>query len=400
LEFPPGTYAFVYLGGGVKQDKLSTQQLLGQTSGLTEVSQDFFVGDRGGGGLLGPLVVFDPIPELIPKLTFSGAVASTETGLEIGFAPTTYKNLVPDNFFGSHAYDLAAETESSGSQLPFKRTDFERVINDAVIAEETKIQWRKFPPARADSFADVQSIQSAYLNGLLKDRMLFFTTTIPGFFFARVKTAYSILNPFGTLALPPIVSTPAGAVAQKVQISFVNGNKVDTTRLPSLNTRPVGTGSIRIQIIKVDCPPGTGPGAPQTTPSPSTPSAPASVQCNLLLEKRIPNTQKQLNNVVFSAVYTLNPPPGRFDDGTLKTVQISMSVEDIEKLKAIGLTWSGDGPAIAQDGNKNQFKISGTIKGLASGQVVNWILVITSRANAGTGDWKRDGTCTFAVQGV
>jgi hypothetical protein len=414
FEFPPGTYAFTYLGGAVRQDRLTKEQLYGEPSTgiLTGSWTDYFVGNEGAGIVQGPYFVLDP-DDRTARTPFNAPLVSTEIGLEIGFAPISYVNLIPTDFFTKHAYDPSGEIGNAGVELPFKRIDFNAQLTQAIIIEENKIQWKKFPTIDGNK-SDSTILQKNYIEGLLKNRMIAFTTNTAGFFFARVKTAYSILNFFNTLIMPPVQNTPIRPTSlNKALVSFSNVSSNGTPK-PFIDARPVGSGSIRIQVAKVEC----TPDAPaQPPPSPTTPSPPASLACTGFRETRTPSQQVFSNGASFAAVYDIVPSVIP-NDGELKSAQIGMSAEDYNGLAAIGLRWDINAPIFNGDGTRNDvpgqsthpgtlslpqqrlFVINGTIKNLSPGQVVSWKLQLLTRDNGGKGNWVKRGECTFTLTGA
>jgi hypothetical protein len=410
FEFPPGTYAFAYLGGAVRQDRVTKEQVYGETPTdmLIGPWTDYFVGNEGGGVVQNPYYILDP-EDRNNRTPFGSPMVSTEIGLEIGFAPNSYVNRVPTDFFTRHAYDPSGEVGNPGVELPFKRIDFDGELQ-AVVNEESKIQWKQFPIVDG-SKADATAIQRNYLEGLLKNRMITITTNTPGFFFTRIKTAYSILNFFNTLIMPPVQNAPIRPASFNKAIVMFSSDK----RL-FINARPVASGSIRIQATKVECTPDPPVKPP---PPPEIPGPPASERCTGLRETRTPSQQEFQNEFSFLALYDIVPSVIP-NDGELKSAQIGMNNEDYNKLLAIGLKWVINAPIFNGDGSRNDqvngspprkpggaevdpkrlFKLQGTIKNLSPGQVVSWTLQLLTRENSGKGNWIKRGECSFTITGA
>jgi hypothetical protein len=280
-EFPAGNYAFVYVGGGFKQDRLSKGQAHGEdTEDLVQGAfQDYWVGNEGNGGSNGPFYVQNTF-NLDLRLPIETALSTTETGLEIGFAPANrYERLLPDDYFEEHAYDPTYEVGNNNVELPNTRNDFDGLSAD-VIADENKITWHKFPTLN-ETNRDLSNMQNKYLQGPVNRRMINIKTTTPGFFFARVKTAFSAYNFYGTLIMPPVVRMklrPASESKANIrllnpkapapQITNVVGGPATAIAGPLIsafnNAVPIASGSVSIQVVKVD-PPTTEPVAANIT---------------------------------------------------------------------------------------------------------------------------------------
>lgn len=278
-EFPPGNYAFVYLRGGFKQDRLSRGQSFG--SGTEDLIQgpfqEWFVGNEGNGRSTGPFYVLNPTNK-DRRQSFDVPISTTAIGLEIGFAPSsTFKNLLPPDYFDTHAFDPKAEVGNNAVELPNRRVDFDGLAAD-VKQDEALIQWRPFPTIEANH-KDLASMQNSYIQGFAQGRSLNFNTTTPGFFFSRVKIAYSAYNFYGTLVMPPVeqqVLRPASL--NRAQINIITPTKPpETIFIPGfgtvtggveaaavLNARPIATGEVIMQAIKI-VPPATPPPAAVNT---------------------------------------------------------------------------------------------------------------------------------------
>jgi hypothetical protein len=279
-EFPAGNYAFVYVGGGFKQDRLSRGQSFG--SGTEDLIQgpfqEWFVGNEGRGRTNGPFYVLNPTNR-DRRTSFEAPVSTTEIGLEIGFAPSsTFKNLLPPDYFDTHAFDPKAEVGNNAVELPNRRVDFEG-LSAAIKSDESRIQWYPFPVIDANH-KDMNAMQNAYLTGFALGRLVNVKTTQSGFFFARVKIAYSAYNFYGTLVMPPVEQLPLRAASlNKAQINQMNSqNPPETIFIPgygtvtgsveahaTMNARPIATGEVQIQVVKVDPPAVEPPAAVNTT---------------------------------------------------------------------------------------------------------------------------------------
>lgn len=259
-EFPAGNFAFVYQGGAFRQDRLSRSQAFAEnTNNLIQGAfQEFFVGAEGENESLAPLYVLNPTNS-DQRDNFSNDLASTKIGLEIGFAPSSrFKNLLPEDYFETHAFDPAAEVGNNAVDLPNQRVDFEG-LSAAIKQDEAAISWKPFPVISANH-TDLASVQNAYLDGFIQNRMVVWMTREPGFFFARVKLAYSAANFYGVLVMPPVKSLPVRpASMSKANLQFTRPITVGDRQLlyPVLNARPIATGEVKIQIVQVDEPEAT-----------------------------------------------------------------------------------------------------------------------------------------------
>jgi len=256
-EFPPGTYAFVYLGGAFRQERNPGVDSVNETTAIPGPFNDYWVGNEGGGTAQGPVFVVDHVSNSRRPVTT--AVATTEIGLEIGFAPTSYQELIPEDFLTSHRYEPAGEVGEVANRIPYSRTDFDALITPAMQAQENLIQWKPFPTVQG-SKTDKESIESAYLQGLVTGRMVTFETTQPGLFFARVKTAYSILTFNSALLMPPVKRDQNGDFSDNRPLVALLSDPTQRSRIPVVHARPVAEGQVQVQVVKVGGAP-TGQGA-------------------------------------------------------------------------------------------------------------------------------------------
>lgn len=400
FEFSPGTYAFVYVGGSFRQDHLSHQQLYGKKASdlIGGKFNEYWVGNENGGGSVGPYFIIAPDGNgHVTKVPFNSVLTSTETGLEIGFAPINYVNRIPPDYFSKHVFDVNSESGTAGIEVPFPRIDFNGEIESIALLEESKIQWKKFPTIRETS--DPALLQNAYLNGLVNNKAILFTTTVPGLFYARVKVAYSVLNPLSQFIMPPVKQIGSRQVSvNKNTIELVSGNAA------VVDARPLANGQVGLQVVKVNC--VSQPKPPVAPPV----TQPPSFACSVLKETKIPNKQVWRNGDIFHSQYEVIDE--QFDAGALRSAVIGMSKTDFDKLLNIGLFWLAGPlltlqgkPAVLSaplfiDGNRlEQYIISGALKGLKSGEVVTWTINVMTRGNNGTGDWRTDN-CTFSLTGA
>ena len=279
-EFPAGTYAFLYDSGAFKQDRMTKGELVYvspfiaylwlQPFTLTDnisvllsgAFNEYFVGSEGVSSQV-PIYAINPVhPEM--RLPISNVV-STSVGLEIGFVPSSkFKGLLKDTYFDKYKYNPTVET---GKDVLYKmnpRVDYVGVGND-IRQDESFISWKGFQ-AISGSHSDQATLQKAYLNGSVKDRMVGFTTTEPGLFFARVKLAMSPLSFYGTFGIGLSAKNGLTFLQDNLDVALfamVNARKLtrvppateDTFQVsPTLNAKPVGTGEVKIQVMKINKP--------------------------------------------------------------------------------------------------------------------------------------------------
>lgn len=282
-EFPAGNYAFVYLGGGFKQDRLSKGQAFGDsTEDLVQGAfQDYWVGDEGNGGSNGPFYVQNTF-NLDKRSPIETALSTTETGLEIGFVPSSrYEALLDQDYFNEHAYDPTFEVGNNAVELPNPRNDFDGLSSD-IIADESRIQWYKFPTL-GETNRDLSVMQNKYLQGPASKRLINIKTSQPGFFFTRVKTAFSAYNFYGTLIMPPVVQMALRPASEsKATIRLLNpkapapliSQSVGGPAVPIAgplisafnNAVPIASGTVSLQVIKVNPPTALAPPPTAFTP--------------------------------------------------------------------------------------------------------------------------------------
>lgn len=247
-SFPAGTYAFMYRGGAFSQIPLSAAERPGLESNsnilINGPFQRYWVGNEGGGER-NPYFILNPY-DRSRQLNFSSPIASDGVGIQIGFASAAYQDLLPTGFFDSHKFDPSYLTDLSQFRVPSPFINFNGLSANAQ-ANEDSIIWQDFPAMHTDT-DNPNSLESKYLSSPIGDRSLIITTGSPGFFFIRVRTAYSIANVYGGLLLPPTqidtdipFSTNVGIIYEKDRFGF-----------PTINARPVGVGSVKLEVIKFE----------------------------------------------------------------------------------------------------------------------------------------------------
>ena len=258
-EFPSGTYSFIYEAGSFRQERRSPQEQLQQdpTKFINGDFQSYFVGNEGNGGFFGPLcltILISPFPCELMTVPF----ASTEIGVEVGFAPKDYVSEIPDDYFDTHPYDIEDEIGVTSVNLPYGRIDHDG-LSASALAMERKISWTKFPTI-SGSHADAIEIQQSYLNATLDKRMVQITTNQAGFFFMRVKVAIGFLNASGLFVMPPVTQTGAlgswmGRPYPPTPVSFNKAffRSQDGETIPFVNAKPFAEGNATFKVAKVNC---------------------------------------------------------------------------------------------------------------------------------------------------
>jgi hypothetical protein len=264
-EFPAGNYAFVYVSGAFKQDrKTPTPDTPYFEKGAFT---DYWVGNENGrdcpecNPYAQPVYVRN-VENLRKKAPIMSALKSSEHGLEIGFVPSEdYTDPVPDDYFDAHKYDPTNDAELG---LPKNHVDYFGTIYKASIEGneryimESKITWKKFPTMVNGNPIDATSVEKAYNSGPVSGRAVFFNTTKPGFFYARVKCAYSAISDGGKLVMPPVELNASMVAPSSLQIAEVRLKNprvesaiVDANSYPVVDARPVASGQVMIQVIKI-----------------------------------------------------------------------------------------------------------------------------------------------------
>jgi hypothetical protein len=248
-EFSPGVYVFEISNGALKQERLNEVERGGtdpsDPSFINGPYQDFWVGGHDTDAL-GPYYIINPYDQANP-IQFDAPVTNESYGLEIGFAPTSYKSQIPENLFSTHQYNISALV-GDAFLLPLPWVNYTALSPD-IKAMEDKITWKPFPVAGGNA-ADQASIEASYDNGTIAERSVIWETEEPGFFFIRTKSTYNILNRYGTLKMPPVTPAHGG------QIKDATFNKAEIRRLnnypPTINARPIVDGSVDIKITKLN----------------------------------------------------------------------------------------------------------------------------------------------------
>ena len=279
-EFPPGTYAFVYQSGAFRQTihpnrnpNVDNNLYMAVINGSW---QEYYVGNEGDGKILTDKYYMRVTPEgytfPTPRnvdakpFVFSAPILFTEIGAEIGFTPNNYVSKIPEKFFTEHVFDPAMEGGNAFLELPMPRIDFKGIIDDTMMNEENKIQWKGFSPVEGDK-SDLNGIQLSYLGGPSESKIVFFQTLEPGFFFTRMKTAFSVTNSEGSIVMPPVrqynlrsasVNVAKLGFSKFLQYSKVSGwtdigSVSKKAFVPFINARPIAEGSATIQIVQVNC---------------------------------------------------------------------------------------------------------------------------------------------------
>ncbi len=252
-EFQPGTYVFMYSSGAFRQDRLNSSERFGESQDSNLIIngdfQNYFVGNEGSGHTVHPLYILNPF-DLNQRIEVNGPLTSTEIGLEIGVAPTTYSSLIPSNYFTSHPF-VPSNIGAASADVPLPHVDYVG-LSALEMAPENLIHWSKFPTSVTQGHYDEQELLNAYQNGPISSRVLVVTIAQPSFLFARVKLAYSGVNFFGNLIMPPTT-----AATQDFNKAYSYNRaviyKMEDNKWPVVNARPVANGQVRVEIVKVAC---------------------------------------------------------------------------------------------------------------------------------------------------
>ena len=197
------------------------------------------------------------VENLREKYPFLSGLASSEHGIEIGFAPTDYVDPLPDDYFDTYKYNPAADAELN---LPKEHVDYFGTITAGTVDHtmEKKITWKKFPLMPNGNPIDATSVEQAYNGGPVSSMVVFFNTTQPGFFFARVKCAYSALSDSVKLVTPPVENSPGMIAPSSLSFAEVRlenprvGDRLeDANSYPVVDARPVASGQVTLQVIKI-----------------------------------------------------------------------------------------------------------------------------------------------------
>jgi hypothetical protein len=248
FEFPSGTYAFTYLSGAFIQPLLSEGQRWGYGPEndifIHGNFQKYWVGNEGGSSGRGPFFILNQYNRSRRTL-FNTKAVTDEIGLEIGFAPIGYEDFIPVNYFDVYAYNPNA------GFAPFQ-TECSNVatskLDAATILMENNITWYPFPVLGAAQ-NDPNSTQMLYGQQPLSNKSVMITAATPGYFFARVKLAYSATNFFGSIMMPPL--TTYGLTNYSINRALMY--EEHRFAAPTFVTQPVAVGSVKIQALKIDC---------------------------------------------------------------------------------------------------------------------------------------------------
>lgn len=254
-EFPAGNYAFVYVSGAFKQDRKTVSNTF-EKGAFT----DYWVGNENSrdcpecSPYAQPVYVRN-VQDPKYKAPFVSELKSSEHGLEIGFVPNDYVDPISDDFFDAHKYDPANDAELG---LPKNHVDYFGTIykasgegNERYIME-SKITWKKFPTMVNGNPIDTTSVEQAYNSGPVSGRSIIFNTTKPGFFYARVKCAYSAVSDGGKLVMPPIEFDASMIAPSSLMFADVRlkNPRSDGSTVPVVDARPIASGQVIIQVIK------------------------------------------------------------------------------------------------------------------------------------------------------
>ena len=257
IEFPAGIYLFLYRDGAIKQTELNDKERYGIPASNNRFIKgpflEYFVGNEGNGKSLVPFTIINPY-DRTTKTDITGAIASTEIGLEIGWTPIDYVDFVPFDYYSKHAFNPANIQGNAGVHLPLSHVDYNGLALD-VLTMESKITWQKMSSVGVGD--DITRLRLAYYARPLQDRAILFETTESGFFFARIKTAYSATNIFGGLVMPPINDHKYSS-----NVALIHTKDQHPLKVPAIDARPTGIGSVKVQVIRLITPPGEHPHFP------------------------------------------------------------------------------------------------------------------------------------------
>jgi len=277
-SFPAGTYAFLYTGGAVRQQRSpSIPNDLDESRLINGGFQQYYVGNEGGIAYSGPYYIINGESQYGGSVVpFRSLVAQSIMGLQVGFAPASYRNLLPDSLFERYKFDPLRFSGNAFVERPLSTTDFSGTTpSSEAAAEERKITWKAFDGVddNADK-NDASSVEQAYLSGPIQNRMVYFTTSEPGFFFARIRTAYSIVNYLGDVVMPPEKTGGTRPISTNIAgLGFVSEANRPSPLIPMVNAFPVADGQINIKVMRISCPTeqsvpevdGTAPAVDQIT---------------------------------------------------------------------------------------------------------------------------------------
>jgi hypothetical protein len=244
VEFPAGIYVFLYRDGAVSQVPLNNKERYGISADdkrfISGPFVSYYVGNEGNGKVLEPFTIINPY-DRTDKATINAPIASTEVGLEIGWAPTSYVDLITFDYFNNHIFDAADIQGNNGVHFPLPYVDYIGT-SPQILEMENMINWQKMPAVGVSN--DIIKLRQAYYEKPLGGRAVSFDTNAPGYFFTRIKSAYSATNIFGELVMP----TSNNKYSNDVALIHMKERHL---KVPAINARPIATGSIKLQVVRV-----------------------------------------------------------------------------------------------------------------------------------------------------
>jgi hypothetical protein len=246
-EFPIGTFAFSYISGAFSQAILNDANRWGYQPQddvfIHGPFQKYWVGNEGGSTGRGPFFILNPYNRSI-RMLYNSKMVTDEIGLEIGFAPIGYADQTPGDYFSTYAYNGNAQYQPF--ETPVKNVATTK-MDAAVIAMENNITWYPFPTI-GGAKDDPGHIEYAYGQKSLSEKSVVVTTTTPGYFFARVKLAYSATNFFGSLMMPPNDLYNTKEFTTNRVLVYEEGRFT----APTFVSEPVAIGSVKIQALRIE----------------------------------------------------------------------------------------------------------------------------------------------------
>lgn len=248
-QYPAGTYAFVYLNGAFTQPTLNDAERHGfipqDNVFIHGDFQKYFVGNEGGSSR-GPFFMLNPFNRANQHL-FNSPLASTAMGLQIGFAPVGYTDLVPTNYFADHPFDNASLYKSPAHEIPPSYVATTK-LDASIIAMENQITWYDFPTSGA--FDSAGGVRNAYLDNNTTGRSVIITAETSGYFFTRVRVAFSATEFFGSMIMPPTVE-----YGNDDKIYFSTNRAMiyeqDRYAAPTMIVKPVANGLVELQVLQI-----------------------------------------------------------------------------------------------------------------------------------------------------
>jgi hypothetical protein len=258
VEFPSGLYIFQYDGGAFTQQRLNETERYKRPANdamlVDGAFQKYFVGNEGNKHQRGEFFVLNPYKHARQEI-FNSFLASEEIGLEIGFVPLGYQDLIPIDFFIKHEFKAINIQGFKQFDQPLPHVNYVG-LSDEVKNMENTITWWNFPTANKNT-NDPLSLENTYRNNLLSDKSVIIKVDQPGFFFVRVKLAYSAVNFFGSMIMPPVIGGDPDYSYNRALIY-----EAERFSPPIINARPVGIGHVDLKIFRVT---GCGASGTETT---------------------------------------------------------------------------------------------------------------------------------------